>query len=76
MADWSSSHNGSSGRDREVLRNRAAAFFKEKVTRNVAIFQQMETDRLVSETKIAKLRALRLAKEEVDREAARIGGKH
>ena len=32
----------------------------------------METDRLIGETKIAKLRALRLAKEESDREVARM----
>ncbi len=75
MTDFDSSRNGSNGRDREGLRNKAASFFKEKVDRNVAIYRQMETDRLVSETKIAKLRALRLAKEEADREASRISGK-
>lgn len=32
----------------------------------------METDRLVGETKIAKLRALRLAKEDADGEVARL----
>jgi len=70
MSDSNSSRN--SPRDREGLRTRAAAFFKEKVDRNVATYQQMETDRLLSDTKIAKLRALRLAKEEAEREEARI----
>jgi hypothetical protein len=65
-----SSRNG--GRDREVLRTKAAAFFKEKVDRNVATYQQMETERLQSDNKIAKLRALRLAKEEAEAEEARI----
>ena len=69
MTDSRSSRSGSGGRD--ILRTKAAAFFKEKVDRRVATFQQMQTEQLVAETKIAKLRALRLAKEEADREAAR-----
>ena len=72
MADSSSSRAGSSAHERENSRNKASAFFKEKANRNVATYQQMETDRLIGETKIAKLRALRLAKEEADREVARI----
>jgi hypothetical protein len=72
VTDSSLSRTGSSTRDRENLRNKASAVFKEKANRNVATYQQMETDRLVGETKIAKLRALRLAKEEADREVARI----
>jgi hypothetical protein len=72
MTDSSSVRVGSSARDRENSRNKASAFFKEKANRNIATFQQMETDRLIGETKIAKLRALRLAKEETDREVARI----
>jgi hypothetical protein len=75
VTDSSYSRDGSNGRDREGLRNKAAAFFKEKADRKVAVYRQMETDRLISDTKIAKLRALRLAKEEADREAARIPGK-
>ena len=70
MSESSSSRNN--GRDREGLRTKAASFFKEKVDRNVATYQQMETDRLLSDTKIAKLRALRLAKEEAEAEEARI----
>ena len=71
MADSSASRSGSSARDRDS-KSKASAFFKEKANRNVATYQQMETDRLISETKIAKLRALRLAKEEADREVARV----
>ena len=63
MTDSSSSRN-----DREGARTKAAAFFKEKVDRKVAIYQQMETEQLVRDTKIAKLRALRLAKEEAERQ--------
>ena len=72
MTDSSSSRTAPSARDRENSLNKASAFFKEKADRHVATYQQMETDRLIGETKIAKLRALRLAKEEADREAARI----
>ena len=75
MTNPRSSRNGSSGGDREGLRNRASSFFKKKVDGNVTTYQQMETDRLLSETKIAKLRALRLAKEEVDGKATSIRGK-
>ena len=72
MTDLSSSHAGSGARGRENARNKASAFFKEKANRSVATYQQMETDRLIGETKIAKLRALRFAKEDADREEARI----
>jgi predicted TIM-barrel fold metal-dependent hydrolase len=72
VTDPSLSRTGSSPRDREKLRDKAATFFKEKANRNVATYQQMETDRLIGETKIAKLRTLRLAKEDADREVARL----
>ncbi len=74
MSESNSSRNGSnsSSRNREGLRDKASAFFKEKVDRNIATYKQMETDRLLSDTKIAKLRALRLAKEEAEAEEARI----
>jgi hypothetical protein len=68
LSDQNSSHNSS--RNRESLRAKASAFFKEKADRNVAIYQQMETERVVTDTKIARLRALRLAKEESEREDA------
>jgi len=69
MTDTSSSSRVSNASARLSSRNKV---FKEKADRNVATYQQMETDRLIGETKIAKLRALRLAKEEADREAARL----
>jgi hypothetical protein len=59
-------------RDREAQRRKALDFFKEKGDRKTAIFQQMETERAIGDAKTAKLRALRLAKEDADREAARI----
>jgi hypothetical protein len=59
-------------RDREAQRRKALDFFKEKGDRKAAIFQQMETERAIGDAKTAKLRALRLAKEETDREAARL----
>ena len=65
------------GRDSEGSRSRAASFFKKKGDNsNVTTYQQMETDRLVSEAKIAKLRALRLAKEEVECKSAPKPGRH
>ena len=65
MSDSNSSRSGA--QNREGARAKATAFFKEMADRKVAVYQQMETDRLVSEKKIAKLRALRLAKEEAER---------
>jgi hypothetical protein len=57
-------------RARNGQREKAAQFFKERETRKSAIYQQMETERVLGDAKTAKLRALRLAKEEADREAA------
>jgi hypothetical protein len=59
-------------RNRDESHRMALDLFKVKECRKALIYQQMETDRVVSDTKIAKLRALRLAKEENDRDAARI----
>jgi hypothetical protein len=56
--------------NRENLRDKASEFFKEKETRRAAVFEQMKTERVVSDARTAKLRALRLAKEAADREAA------
>jgi hypothetical protein len=61
--------------ERDPLRDKANEFFKEKEKRNAAVFEQMQTERVISDAKTAKLRALRLAKEEADREAARPAGK-
>lgn len=54
----------------EALRNKASEFFQEKQKRSEAFFEQMQTERVVSDAKTAKLRALRLAKEAADRESA------
>ena len=62
-------------RDRDGARHKAADFFKAKETRSAALFQQMQTERVISDAKTAKLRALRFAKEDADREAARHRGK-
>jgi hypothetical protein len=56
---------------REALRNKAGEFFKEKEKRSAAVFEQMQTARDISDAKTAKLRALRMAKEEADRENTR-----
>ena len=42
-------------------------FSREKEKRSEAVFEQMQTERVISDAKTAKLRALRLAKEEADR---------
>lgn len=55
---------------RENLRDKASEFFREKEKRSAAVFEQMKTERVISDAKTAKLRALRLAKEAADREAA------
>ena len=55
---------------RDSLRQKASQFFKEKETRNAAVFEQMQTERVIGDAKTAKLRALRLAKEDADRQAA------
>lgn len=58
--------------DRDNVRRKASEIFKVKESRTAAIYQQMETERTLSDAKTAKLRALRLAKEEGDRAAARL----
>ncbi|HEY8950218.1 MAG TPA: hypothetical protein VIM56_15140 [Rhizomicrobium sp.] len=55
---------------RDNARHKAGEFFKEKEKRSAAVFEQMQTERDLSDAKTAKLRALRLAKEAADREAA------
>ena len=52
---------------RDALRNKASEFFKEKEKRSAAVFEQMQTERVVSDAKTAKLRALRLARDEAER---------
>lgn len=61
--------------ERDNVRRRTSEVSRVKESRNAAIYQQMETERVLSDAKTAKLRALRLAKEESEREAARLTGK-
>ena len=58
----------------DAARSKAKEFFKEKQKRGEAVFEQMQTERTISDAKTAKLRSLRLAKEEADREAVRLAG--
>jgi hypothetical protein len=53
-----------SGRD--GLRRKALQHQTEKDNRKAVIFEEMETERSISDAKTAKLRALRLAKEQAD----------
>lgn len=70
MTDRSRSPMGSPPRNRsEMLRIKASEFFQEKKKRSETFLEQMQTDRVVSDAKTAKLRALRLAKEAADRNA-------
>ena len=59
--------------NRDGLRDKAAVFSREKEKRSEAVFEQMQTERVISDAKTAKLRALRLAKEEADRLAEESG---
>lgn len=54
----------------KVSRAKASEFFDEKKKRSEAVFEQMQTERVIGDAKTAKLRALRLAKEAADREFA------
>ena len=55
---------------RDSVRPKAGEFFKEKEKRSAAVFEQMQTERVISDAKTAKLRALRLARDDAEREAA------
>ena len=59
-------------RDRDGKRRTALSFFSGGEVRNKVYFEQMQTERTVLDAKIAKLRGLRLAREEADREAAHL----
>lgn len=56
--------------DNETARARAQKFFAASEERENQIKQMIESERSKRETKTAKLRALRLAKEEEERKAA------
>ena len=59
-----------SQKDRDAARNRAQQHFTASEQRDVHLRQTIETERAATDAKTAKLRALRLAKEEADRVAA------
>jgi hypothetical protein len=56
--------------DRDAARNRAQKHFAASEQRDVAVKQMIESERNATAAKTAKLRALRLAKEEADRLSA------
>lgn len=56
--------------ERDNVRNRAQKHFAASEQRDVAVRQMIEDERAAVEARTAKLRALRLAKEEADRAAA------
>jgi hypothetical protein len=59
-------------RDREGVRRRAQNHFAMAEQRDSTVKQMIDSERNATDAKTAKLRALRLAKEETDREDARI----
>lgn len=59
-----------SATEREATRNRAQQHFTSSEQRDDQIKQIIEKERAATDAKTAKLRALRLAKEEADRVAA------
>jgi hypothetical protein len=56
--------------DRDAARNRAQKHFAASEQRDVLVKQMIESERVAVQAKTAKLKALRLAKEEADRLAA------
>ena len=59
-------------RDRDGARRKAQNYFAVREQRDSAIKQEMNRERAATDAKTEKLRALRLAKEEIDRETARL----
>ncbi|MBI3676697.1 MAG: hypothetical protein HY243_08785 [Proteobacteria bacterium] len=57
-------------RDRDGARRRAESQFVVAERRDTQIKKELEAERAASDAKTAKLRALRMAKEEEDRKAA------
>lgn len=73
MADNSETRPVSAAsRDRDGARKRAQNHFTASEQRDTAVKQMIAAERSAREANTAKLRALRLAKEEADREIARI----
>jgi hypothetical protein len=56
--------------ERDAARNRAQQHFAASDRRDIEVKQMIEGERSAMDARIAKLRALRLAKEEADRAAA------
>jgi hypothetical protein len=73
MADRSSNNISPPHRDRDGVRRKAENHFVAAERRDSQVKQEIEAERIASETKTAKLRALRLAKEEEERIAAEAG---
>lgn len=59
-------------RDRDGARKKAQNHFVVREKRDSAIRQEIDRQRADTDAKTAKLRALRLAKEEIDRETVRL----
>ncbi|MGZ5938039.1 MAG: hypothetical protein ACXWLK_11645 [Rhizomicrobium sp.] len=59
-------------RDRDGARKKAQNHFAVREERDSAIKQEINRERAANDAKTEKLRALRLAKEETDREVARL----
>lgn len=59
-------------RDRDGARKKAQNHFVVREQRDSAIRQEINRERAATDAKTEKLRALRLAKEDADREAARL----
>jgi hypothetical protein len=59
-------------RDRDGARRKAQNHFAMREQRDSAIKQEIDRERAATDAKTEKLRALRLAKEEIDREAQRL----
>ncbi|HUO91785.1 MAG TPA: hypothetical protein VMU22_02635 [Rhizomicrobium sp.] len=56
--------------ERDAVRNRAQSHFQAAEKRDVLVREEIARDRIATDAKTAKLRALRLAKEEEERIAA------
>ena len=72
MSDIDVPNDESAPRDRDGLRRKALQHQTEKDNRKAVIFEEMQTERVISDAKTAKLRALRLAKEQADAANAEI----
>ncbi|HWU26394.1 MAG TPA: hypothetical protein VN154_08320 [Rhizomicrobium sp.] len=59
-----------SATERDAARNRAQQFFTASEQRDAEVKQMIEGERAATDAKTAKLRALRLEKEEAERAAA------